>query len=104
MRALRTWHLSTNFYLKILAEILGISTEELKKIYKQKQVYNFDNINRLTEIREELAESGYKKEVELADERYIKEHRGMKSDEDWEEFWAGYSKRHNLPPYPKDAL
>ncbi len=108
MKAIRSWHASTARYVEIFMEIANLSFGEYSKLEGQLVDNNnknaFDGTNRLTSMREQFAALGYEKEIEQTDERFLREHRGFKTEEAWEEFWEKYCKKFDVPPYPPDAL
>lgn len=104
MKAIRAWHMSLNTYIKMFCEIAGISTRKQKhEVIQYPRANGPDATDALTELRKGLAAKGYEKEVELADERFLREHRGYKTEEAWEDFWDFFCNNHNLDPR-KDAL
>lgn len=104
MKAIRAWHISANYYRKLLAEELGLSIKELSEISPYPTGSAFDCTNRLTAMREKFASLGYEEAISKTDERFLAEHCGMKTQEAWETFWTSYCKNHDVPPYPSDAL
>ena len=107
MKAIRSWHVTTAYYFELFKEIANLSFSEYCKLEKQiiiPKVKNFDGTDQLTSMREQFAALGYEKEIEQTDERFLREHRGFKTEEAWEEFWEKYCKKFDVPPYPPDAL
>lgn len=106
MRAIRAWHVSMTQYGKMFQEIANISAKEyltLKKSFGDTRGSAFDCTDRLTSLRENLSAAGYKETVEKTDNRFLAEHRGFKSEEEWETFWTDFCARHNIDSR-KDAL
>lgn len=107
MRAIRAWHISMAYYAELFREISGLSLKEFIDLEKELGSEGngaFNCTNRLTSLREKLSDAGYRNEVEQTDGRFLAEHRGFRSDDEWETFWADYCNRHEVSPYPKDAL
>lgn len=107
MKAIRAWHASMAYYTKLFRETADLSLKDfssLKKSFHDTNRNAFDCTNRLMTLRENLSAAGYKEAVKKTDERFLSEHRGFSSEEDWENFWIAYCKQHIIPPYPEDAL
>lgn len=106
MKAIRAWHASETYYTKVFKNVANMSLKDyyaLTKGFDLPKSENLDCTNRLTVLRENLSNAGYATEVERADARFLAEHRGFKSEKDWEDFWHDFCISHGINPR-KDAL
>lgn len=104
MKAIRAWHVSLNYYIKLFKKQAGMTSREFhERGFYPRSSDDLDATDRLTALRENLSAAGYGDAVEKTDARFLAEHRGYNSEADWEAFWTSFCARHNLN-LRKDAL
>lgn len=104
MKALRASHANYVYYNRVFKKIAGKYPQEILKKRLELSTKPFDWTNNLTTLRKRLYKEGYGKLVDKADRVYLQEHRGAKSDEEFEKFWKYYLSIHDVAAYPKDAI
>lgn len=98
-------------YKDIFLQVASVSRKEYFTISQSAQGKYADSVRsgkqdftytaQLTAIREALVAAGYTDAVEEADERFVAEHHGFRSEESWEKYWAECHSNDNIP---EDAL
>ncbi len=109
MKAIRADGHSIIHYIKFLKasaipkDVLTEAQADIK-VQKIETESRFDKTNKLTALREAIAERGYESEIEEVDKEFLSKHRGCRSDKAWEDMWNKACERYGTPDIPRDAL